>query len=136
MYSPSEGKELFYPSPFYPCEILKYNPNVKRYYRNKNLNIPGNILLYCLYQFKERNFRDTNILDLDHIRRIPESPLQVFSIEVDRLFELFEKLSSGLQKKITVSRTAGIKTLNFGSTKEDEILKDVYGNNEEGRLLL
>ena len=113
------------------------------------LIISGNRLLWEVILFKVLYIKygvwgypqaagrqNTNILDLDHIRRIPESPLQVFGIEVDRLFELFEKLSSGLQKKITVSRTAGIKTLNFGSTKEEEILKDVYGNNEEGRFLL
>ena len=100
MYSPSEGKELFYPSPFYPCEILKYNQNVKRYYRNKNLAIPPNLLLYCLFRFRDKYFRETNILDLEHIRRIPESPLQVFGIDPDSLFDLFDRLKPNIQKKL------------------------------------
>jgi hypothetical protein len=136
MYSSNDSKELFYPSPFYPCEIIKFNPNIKRYYRNKNISIHLNILLYCLFRFREKYFSGTNVLDLEYIKRIPESPLQVFGIEVDRIFEFFNNLRDNLRKKIVLSRTAGIKTLNFGTIKEEELLKEVYGSTEDESLLL
>lgn len=126
MYCSEEKKDLFYPSPFLSCEILKFNPHLKRYSRNKDLKIDIHIILYCMLLFRNRYFRDAGVLDLDHLRQIPESPLRVFALETDRIFELSEDISPKIAKKISFSRTAGIKTVSFSNLDETELLNEIY----------
>ncbi|HNO25390.1 MAG TPA: DUF4007 family protein, partial [Leptospiraceae bacterium] len=90
------------------------------------LKIDIHIILYCILLFRNRYFRDAGVLDLDHLRQIPESPLRVFALETDRIFELSEEIVPKIAKKVSFSRTAGIKTVSFSNLEETELLNEIY----------
>jgi hypothetical protein len=126
MYALGEKKDHFYPSPFLPLELIRYDEHLKKYFRNQNIAIPPVVLLYLLILYKNSYFSDTGLLDLDYIRRLPDSPTRIFRLETDTVFEIFDKLPSHLEKKIQRSRTAGMKTIELGDLDESKVLKEVY----------
>lgn len=132
MYSQGEKKDHFYPSPFLHLELVRYDEHLKKYFRNTTVHIPPMILLYLLLVFKNQYFADTGSIDLDFIRRLPDSPTRIFRLETDRVFEILEKLPAPWNKQIIVSRTAGMKTIGFGNLNESKLLKEVY---KSGRYL-
>lgn len=126
MYSQGEKKDHFYPSPFLAMELIRYDEHLKKYFRNLQISIPPIILLYLLVVFKNTYFSDTEVLDLDYIRRLPDSPTRIFRLETDAVFEILDHLPANLEKKIQRSRTAGMKTIGLGDLIESSVLKEVY----------
>ncbi|MCB1178265.1 MAG: DUF4007 family protein [Leptospiraceae bacterium] len=114
---------------------MQYNRHLKRYSRNVNVSIPPNIFLYCLLLFKNKYFKQTQLLDLDHIYKIPESPFTIFRIELDRFYEMVNSLLPKISKKINISRTAGIKTISLGNLTEVLCLDEIYDKENFVNLL-
>jgi hypothetical protein len=134
MYS-KDDRDLFYPSQFASLGILTYNPHYRRYTRNSNPDLDVHVVLYCFLLFRDRFFQGAETLDLENIRNIPQSPLRVLKMDLDRFFELSDKLSSKISKKVKLSRTAGIKTIQFFGLTKNDLLSEIYSSEKQTNFL-
>ncbi len=134
MYS-KDDRDLFYPSQFANLGILTFNPHYRRYSRNSNPDLDVHVILYCFLLFRDRLFQGAETLDLENIRNIPESPLRVLKVDLDRFFELSDKLSSKISKKVKLSRTAGIKTIQFFGLTKNDLLSEIYSSEKQTNFL-
>jgi hypothetical protein len=127
MYS-RDDRDLFYPSQFASLGVLSFNPHYRRYSRSVNPDLDISILLYLFLLFRDRFFRAAETLDLENIRNIAESPLRALKIDIDHFFELSMKLPSKISKKVKLSRTAGIKTIQFFGLTKNDLLSEIYSS--------
>ncbi|MCC5815336.1 MAG: DUF4007 family protein, partial [Leptospira sp.] len=100
--------------------------HLKKYFRNTEVAIPPIVLTYLLWLFINTYYHETGSVDLDMIRRIPDSPLRIYRIETDQVFAMMDELPTSISKKIRISRTAGMKTIQMTDLKGSEILKEIY----------
>ncbi len=127
MYA-KNSKDYFYPSEFADLNMIQFNLISKRFFRNTDLNISIDTFLYSLFLFKNKFYPNAESLDLDLIARQELSPFKVFRKEINFLFLESEKISPKLSKKIKLTRSAGLKLIQFENIHAKDFISSIGKN--------
>ena len=131
MYLPPEQRrgssdDNFYPSAFAKLGMLSHSKLTARFTRNRNLPIPAAAFLYCLLDLRQRSFPDAAVLDLEKVAAAEGSPFGAFLLETGQFLELYQDLPAKIRKKIVLSSTAGMRTLQVGNISPRDVLEVAY----------
>ena len=106
--------------------MLSHSKLTARFTRNRNLPIPAAAFLYCLLDLRQRSFPDAAVLDLEKVAAAEGSPFGAFLLETGQFLELYQDLPAKIRKKIVLSSTAGMRTLQVGNISPRDVLEVAY----------
>lgn len=100
---------------------------IYRFQRSDKANLPLEIFIYSLIDFKERYFPDTNILAFEDIVYKAGSPGLIFKIDEDALSYRLSKLEELTGAKIKFDETSALRQLYISDAMDKEsFLKSYY----------
>jgi hypothetical protein len=130
MYCSDLKRDLFYPSPFLFMNQISYNAHMKTYVRNSSPGIPADVLFYMIYDFQKINYPDSSLLDIDKIRRVSYSPLRIFRLETEDVYQKYSELSQRTAESFHLSRSAGMNLLTIKEVDENKLITSLYKFND------